>query len=711
MTLSFIEKWVGRILSIFFLLLCYSSIAGANTPAANNDFVNAIELTGLSITVNASNVGATGEAGEPSQSGTINSIWYKWTAPAYNTQIKVETCGSTISPVVGFYTGSNVGNLQEIFRSSVEYYFCDPDYKERDIITISAGTTYYISVDGTSAETGQFVLTFYVPDADQDGVPDSQDNCPDEPNADQLDADGDSLGDQCDNCPEHANIDQLNSDRDWFADACDNCPDITNYDQMDFDGDSLGDVCDPDKDNDQVANQTDNCPNLANTNQKDTDGDSIGDACDNCSGVANADQADGDGDGVGDLCDNCPGVANLDQADLDADTVGDLCDPDKDNDQVTNELDNCPDLTNSDQADNDQGGLGNVCDNCPDVINFNQSDSDVDGIGDACDNCPVLKNSSQVDQDADGIGDICDTDKDGDRIYEGTDLFPVEDFISAGYIISDVTPASFSVSWYGSPGATPSLQVFLDENGAQPLLPLQLDVQPTLNSSTGAGLQAQKNGVFKVRVHGLTRGTTYYFQTMLENSSSGFMLTNPVLPPFPAVHTQKGASRLPNGSTQLTNDLVAMDTRGLDAYTPLEGDLVAARVFGSPYPISCLVGDGIGSSWCILDLNNIYDSRGEPKGLNGGEVLSLQYVTGQGIYKAENYRVVDPSGYASVQENIPMVGDFVGTYKVTIEDAIAAATLFSGRPVNIKPIESITPRPKRQMGEFIYILQRLSNAR
>ena len=39
------------------------------------------------------------------------------------------------------------------------------------------------------------------PDADGDGVPDAQDNCPAAANADQRDGDGDGLGDACDQCP------------------------------------------------------------------------------------------------------------------------------------------------------------------------------------------------------------------------------------------------------------------------------------------------------------------------------------------------------------------------------------------------------------------------------------------------------------------------------------------------------------------------------
>jgi hypothetical protein len=45
------------------------------------------------------------------------------------------------------------------------------------------------------------LLDSYPPDSDGDGVPDYQDNCPDDANADQKDSDGDGLGDVCDLTP------------------------------------------------------------------------------------------------------------------------------------------------------------------------------------------------------------------------------------------------------------------------------------------------------------------------------------------------------------------------------------------------------------------------------------------------------------------------------------------------------------------------------
>ena len=42
-------------------------------------------------------------------------------------------------------------------------------------------------------------------DTDEDGVPDASDNCPNVPNADQVDSDDDTVGDVCDDCPQDAN--------------------------------------------------------------------------------------------------------------------------------------------------------------------------------------------------------------------------------------------------------------------------------------------------------------------------------------------------------------------------------------------------------------------------------------------------------------------------------------------------------------------------
>lgn len=46
--------------------------------------------------------------------------------------------------------------------------------------------------------TGEVTVTIQIEDADEDGVADEDDNCPNDPNADQADFDGDGTGDVCD---------------------------------------------------------------------------------------------------------------------------------------------------------------------------------------------------------------------------------------------------------------------------------------------------------------------------------------------------------------------------------------------------------------------------------------------------------------------------------------------------------------------------------
>jgi len=63
-----------------------------------------------------------------------------------------------------------------------------------------------------------------VPDRDNDGVPDTVDNCPDDPNPDQANEDGDQFGDACDPCPPFKTDKVSDPDHDGVADPCDPNP-------------------------------------------------------------------------------------------------------------------------------------------------------------------------------------------------------------------------------------------------------------------------------------------------------------------------------------------------------------------------------------------------------------------------------------------------------------------------------------------------------
>jgi len=144
-------------------------------------------------------------------------------------------------------------------------------------------------------------------DRDHDGIPDSVDKCPDDPE------DKDGFEDQ-DGCPD------LDNDKDGIVDLKDKCPN----DPEDKDGFEDKDGCpDPDNDKDDIVDLKDKCPN----EPEDKDGFEDEDGCPD---------PDNDQDGVLDVDDACPLVPGPKE------NKG-CPDPDRDGDMIPDRLDNCPD--------------------------------------------------------------------------------------------------------------------------------------------------------------------------------------------------------------------------------------------------------------------------------------------------------------------------------------------------------------------------------
>ena len=78
------------------------------------------------------------------------------------------------------------------------------------------------------------------------------------------------------------------------------------------------------------------------------------------------------------------------------------------------------------------------------------------------------------------------------------------------------------------------------------------------------------------------------------------------------------------------------------------------------------------------------------------------------MYCEEAYRVLDAETIADILDTLPVFGDFAGAYGVDLDDALAGLAVFSGSSGSPKPVSGISPPPRRDMGEVIYVLQRLS---
>lgn len=286
---------------------------------------------------------------------------------------------------------SNGSGPTGITGIEVEYWNEHGEMEEYEIL---GEWGYPISVNNMTLMSWKFSNGVWV-DADNDGVRDSDDLCPNTPVAHtELDSDGCSW-------------EQRDDDNDGVLNPDDNCADTDVLTMTDLD--AYGCAWEQrDDDGDSVLNPADHCPATPANETADTEPPWQG-----CS----ASQKDSDNDGVTDDLDECQGFN--DSIDVDADGIPDGCDSmiDNDGDGVNNTADLCPGF--DDAIDVDQDG---VPDGCDDIV-----DSDFDGVSDADDECMGYDDAIDVDQD--GIVDGCDAiiDSDGDGVADSFEVCPGHD--------------------------------------------------------------------------------------------------------------------------------------------------------------------------------------------------------------------------------------------------------------------------------------------
>lgn len=119
----------------------------------NDDFVNAIALTGTSGTAYGSNIGATEENGEPGQSSETNSVWWTWTAPSDGTLV-LDTNGSNYDTYLSLFASSSLASLTTLAQDDDS----GDGSQSRIEYEVQAGTVHYIAVDGYGDNIGDITL-------------------------------------------------------------------------------------------------------------------------------------------------------------------------------------------------------------------------------------------------------------------------------------------------------------------------------------------------------------------------------------------------------------------------------------------------------------------------------------------------------------------------------------------------------------------------
>lgn len=288
---------------------------------------------------------------------------------------------------------------EEMARAEANLAFTQVEFQEGDV----RRAREHLDVAMTNGKVALDTAPSCIPvDSDGDGILDTQDLCPDEPedmdgreDTDGCpditgDSDGDGLDDDNDQCPAEA------EDKDAFQDQ-DGCPDPDNDQDGVLDA---ADQCASQPEDADGFEDTDGCPD------RDNDQDGVpdtADACPNTPGPENGcPVADMDGDGFQDTVDACPTEAGV------APDGCPLADFDKDG--LADEEDQCP------------GAAGPRPTGCP--------DADMDGVFDPQDQCPTTP----------GIKPHGCPDSDGDGVVDQLDKCPAEPENINQYLDSDGCP-------------------------------------------------------------------------------------------------------------------------------------------------------------------------------------------------------------------------------------------------------------------------------
>ena len=142
---------------------------------ANDDFAAAEEISPSlpsSPYLGTSTRLATKQSGEPDHAGEPggHSVWFSWT-PAVSGPVAITACSyyeEDLDTVLAVYTGAGLGSLAPVAANDdSESGSCEPGGSEVQFAA-TAGTTYWLAVDGKAGAEGRFSINLQGGDTNDD---------------------------------------------------------------------------------------------------------------------------------------------------------------------------------------------------------------------------------------------------------------------------------------------------------------------------------------------------------------------------------------------------------------------------------------------------------------------------------------------------------------------------------------------------------------
>lgn len=169
--------------------------------------------------------------------------------------------------------------------------------------------------------------------------------------------------------------------------------------------------------------------------------------------------------------------------------------------------------------------------------------------------------------------------------------------------VTDVSTRAFAVVWASDEAVTgASVRVFQDAGGTA-----EITGSFERRLVSAAFPPALERGVVKVDVTGLVPDTTVFVQTV--TTGAGGTVQAPSGPPFIAVRTAVGTTKVNAANQLIVNDLIVQDVVAPDGVSPVDGTLLVVDAPGrAAHPISAFVGEGFASPAAVVDLSNLFDA-------------------------------------------------------------------------------------------------------